>query len=277
VDIEKEILEQRLDAKRNGRKTEDTTKKLILNSYSGIIDNQYSHFYAPEQALGMRLTGQLCITRVLEEFLLLGISAVSANTDSVTVKIKKTELYHLDTVRNIIKQELNLTLEDTFYSFIYYKSVNDYIGYTTSGKIKVKGEYVYDKQLEGSNEFLIIPIALKEFYVNNIPVENTIKNHSNIYDFCLGKKIDKNYSVYYNGNKVQQLNRIYVSKKGAYLYKQKTGKSTMENVLKDTPVCIYNTPDNKSPQELQVDFNYYIKKANEKIIEMNNNNQMSLF
>lgn len=34
VDTEKEILKQRLDAKRNGRKTEDTTKKLILNSYS---------------------------------------------------------------------------------------------------------------------------------------------------------------------------------------------------------------------------------------------------
>lgn len=277
VDIEKEILEQRLDAKKNGRKTEDTTKKLILNSYSGIIDNSYSHFYAPEQALGMRLTGQICITKVLEEFLLLGISAVSANTDSVTVKIKRSELFHLDNIRNTIKQELNLTLEDTFYKFIYYKSVNDYIGYTTDNKIKVKGEFLYEKQLEGSNEFNIIPLALKEFYVNNIPVEQTIKNHSNIFDFTLGKKISKDYSVYYNGEKIQQLNRLYVSKKGAYLYKQKAGKKTMENVLKDTPVCIYNTPDNKTPQELFVDFSYYIKKANMKIMELNNMNQLFIF
>ena len=93
----------------------------------------------------------------------------------------------------------------------------------------------------------------------------------------MGKKIDKNYSVYYNGNKIQQLNRLFVSKKGAYLYKQKKTKSTMENVLKDTPVCIYNTPDNKTPQELQVDFQYYINKVNEKLISMNNNNQMFLF
>lgn len=225
----------------------------------------------------MRLTGQMCITRVLEEFLLLNVSVISANTDSVTVKIKKTNLHYLDEIRNKIKEELNLTLEDTFYNFIYYKSVNDYIGYTTNNKIKVKGEFLYEKQLEGSNEFLIIPIALKEFYVNNIPVEETIRNHTNIFDFTLGKKISKDYTVYYKNEKQQQLNRVYVSKKGAYLYKQKNSKTTMENVLKNTPVIIYNTPDNKSIKDLNVDFDYYIKIAKEKIMELNNLNQLSLF
>ena len=59
----------------------------------------------------MRLTGQMCITRVLEEFLLLNVSVISANTDSVTVKIKKTNLHYLDEIRNKIKEELNLTLD----------------------------------------------------------------------------------------------------------------------------------------------------------------------
>lgn len=225
----------------------------------------------------MRLTGQICITRVLEEFLLRKVCVISANTDSVTVKIKKNELYILDEIRNVINKELNLVLEDTFYNFIYYKSVNDYVGLTTSNKIKVKGEYIYEKQLEGSNEFLIIPIAIKEYYVNKIPIEQTIKNHNNIYDFCMGKKISKDYEVYYQGNKIQQLNRIYVSKKGAYLYKRKKNKTTFENVLKDTPVCIYNTPDNNTPQSLNVDFDWYIKKTKEKLIELDNNNQLSIF
>ena len=277
LELYSDIIDQRVLAKKNKEKVKDTFFKLILNATSGILDNQYSWIYSPEQILALRITGQLYITKLIEECINNNIKIVSVNTDGITLELNSNDKRKLIDIVTDVESEINLLFEYTFYKFINYKSVNDYIALTDDDKIKIKGEYVYEKQLEGSNEFLIIPIALKEFYVNGIPIENTIKNHNNIFDFCMGKKIDKQYSVYYNGNKIQQLNRIYVSKKGAYLYKQKTGKSTMENVLKDTPVCIYNTPDNKTPQELQVDFSYYIKKANEKLMELNNNNQMSLF
>ncbi len=85
--------------------------------------------------------------------------------------------------------------------------------------------------------------------------------------------------MYYNNQKVQQLNRVAVSKKGYYLYKKNKKKNTgiMENVLKDTPVIILNEPTTKTPQELNIDFNWYIKKAKEFLTELNNNNQTSLF
>lgn len=277
LDIYSDIKTQRFQAKKDKDKVKDTFLKLILNSFSGLIDNQYSWLYAPEQALGLRITGQLQLCKMMEMLIEYNISIISCNTDGLEVIVNNQDINRYFDLLSQHSELFNLVWETDKYKFINYKSVNDYIAVTENNKIKVKGEYVYEKQLEGSNEFLIIPIALKEFYVNGIPIENTIKNHNNIFDFVLGKKIDKQYSVYYNGNKIQQLNRIYVSKKGAYLYKQKTGKSTMENVLKDTPVCIYNTPDSKTPQELQVDFSYYIKKANEKLMELNNNNQMSLF
>ena len=251
--------------------------KLILNSFSGLIDSQYSWLYAPEQALGLRITGQLQLCKMAEMLIENKFNVISFNTDGIEVLVENNKKDIYLNLLNQHSQLFNLIWETEIYKFIYYKTVNDYIALTKDNKIKVKGEFLYSKELEGSNEFLIIPIAIKEFYVNNIPIEITIKNHNNIFDFTQGKKISKDYTVYYNGQKQQQLNRIFVSKKGAYLYKQKKGKTTMENVLKDTPVCIYNTPDNRTPQELNVDFDWYIKKTKEKLLELNNSNQLTLF
>lgn len=277
LELYSDVIDQRIIAKNNKEKVKDVFFKLILNATSGILDNQYSWIYSPEQILALRITGQLYITKLIEECISNNIKIVSVNTDGVTLELNINDKDKLKTIVTKVESEINLLFEYTFYEFITYKTVNDYIALTKDNKIKVKGEFLYSKELEGSNEFLIIPIAIKEFYVNNIPIETTIKNHNNIFDFTQGKKISRDYKVYYNGQKQQQLNRIFVSKKGAYLYKQKKTKNTMENVLKDTPVCIYNTPDNKTPQKLNVDFDWYIKKTKEKLLELNNSNQLTLF
>jgi len=226
----------------------------------------------------MRITGQLCISRVIEWWYLKNIRIISSNTDSVTVILPKDKQYLIEEVKQEINEELYLDLEETIYKFIYYSSVNDYIALTDDGKVKQKGSFLSDKQIDGSNEFLIISIALKEYFVNRIPVEKTIRTHENIYDFVSAKKIAKNYKVFYRGNQVQQLNRFFVSdrKNGAYLYKQKEGKTTMENVLKETPVYILNEKTNKKAQEFPIDFTWYINKAQE-VINTFEPKQMTLF
>lgn len=267
VEVEKQILKERLDAKKNGRKSEDTTKKLILNSYSGMIDNNYSPFYAPEQALAMRITGQLCISKVIDEYYELGIEIVSVNTDSVTLKIEKSNLYLLDEVRNKIKSELDLNLEDTFYDSIYYFSVNDYIGFTTNGKVKTKGEFIYDHVLDGSNEFTIIPLAIKEFLQNNIPVSKTINECKELWRFCKSQKVDKKFKIFYQGKQIQQLNRYFVStrKNGAYLYKSPDDVK-MLNLFKDTPIYVCNEDIREVDiNNYPIDKSWYIRKAEEKL------------
>lgn len=192
----------------------------------------------------------------------------------VLVEDSKLSLYN-----NLLEQHsktYNLIWETDEYKFIYYKNVNNYIALTNSGKIKCKGEFVYEKVLDGSNDMLIVPIAVKEYFVNNIPIEETIKNHTNIYDFCSAKKIAKNYKITYNNKTQQQLNRFFVSKKGAYLYKQKADKTTYEHVFKDGGVILLNQKTNKTPQELEVDFSYYIRKAKE-VISLFEKSQLTLF
>ena len=48
--------------------------------FSGLIDNEYSWLYAPEQALGLRLTGQLQLCSMIEMLIANEFSIISANT-----------------------------------------------------------------------------------------------------------------------------------------------------------------------------------------------------
>lgn len=276
LDIYSNIKQERFQAKKQKLKTKDTFLKLCLNSFSGLIDNEYSWLYAPEQALGLRLTGQLQLCSMMELLILNGFSIISANTDGIEVLVETSKLPLYNNLLEQHAKQYNLIWETDEYKFIYYSNVNNYIALTNSGKIKCKGEYVYEKVLDGSNDVLIVPIAVKEYFVNNIPIEETIKNHKNIYDFCSAKKIDKKYRIIYNNQTQQQLNRFFVSKKGAYLYKQKEGKTTYEHVFKDGGVILLNQKTDKTPQELQVDFQYYIRKANE-VIKLFEKSQLELF
>lgn len=284
TEITTKIRKDRFEAKKAGNKIKDKTLKLILNGISGLLDNEYSWLYAPEQILALRLHGQLILSRLIEELGLNNISVISANTDGVELLLDDNKR---DIFNNIVKQieeEFNIIFEEEEYDFINYLTVNDYIAKTKKGKIKQKGEFVYKderyegKVLDGGNEFLIIPIALEKYFVNGIPVEETIKNHTNIYDFCAAKKVAKTYSLSFLGKKVQQLNRYFISDKrnGGYLYKQKEGKSTLENVLKATPICILNEKTDKVAQEFPIDYSFYINKCN-KVIEVFEPKQLSLF
>lgn len=276
LDIYSNIKQERFQAKKQKLKTKDTFLKLCLNSFSGLIDNEYSWLYAPEQALGLRLTGQLQLCSMMELLILNGFSIISANTDGIEVLVETSKLSLYNNLLEQHAKQYNLIWETDEYKFIYYSNVNNYIALTNSGKIKCKGEFVYEKVLDGSNDVLIVPIAVKEYFVNNIPIEETIKNHKNIYNFCSAKKIAKNYRIIYNNETQQQLNRFFVSKKGAYLYKQKESKNTYEHVFKDGGVILLNQKTNKTPQELQVDFQYYIRKANE-VVKLFEKSQLELF
>lgn len=268
------IKEQRIMAKKNKDKKKDALFKLILNALTGLLDNEHSWLYSPAEVMALRLTGQLLLTRLLEECTLNSLIIRSLNTDGCEVIIPKGKEDLYFSIIHTIEQEFNIIFEHEKYKFINYSTVNDYICQTFEGKIKVKGDFIYEKVLDGSNEFLIIPIAVKEYFVNSIPIEQTIKNHKNIYDFTCAKKIDKKYQVFYNNQKVQQLNRFYCSKKGAYLYKMKEDKTTMEHVFGESGVIIVNDIVTVFPQD--IDYQFYIRKTMDKIRQFEKS-QLSLF
>ena len=39
----------------------------------------------------------------------------------------------------------------------------------------------------------VVPIALEQYFINDVPVADTIRNHRNIYDFAMRQKASKEF------------------------------------------------------------------------------------
>jgi len=74
------VKNERMIAKRTGDHAKNVTLKLVLNSLSGLLDNQYSWLYYPEGAMKMRLQGQLVLTKAVENLAIADFQVVSVNT-----------------------------------------------------------------------------------------------------------------------------------------------------------------------------------------------------
>jgi hypothetical protein len=271
----KNVKDGRIQAKKEGNKSKDSLYKLILNSTSGMLDNQYSWLYYPEGAMKLRLIGQLILTKLVEKCIIAGYKVISCNTDGIELLLNKDEeLHYLELVREV-EQQFNIVFEHEHYKKIVYSSVNDYIAITNKGKIKQKGLFVTNPVLSNSTDFLVIPKALEAYYVNNIDPTTFIKGHDNIFDFCASQKVDKSFQVIWNATKQQRLNRYYVSKNAPYLYKQKDGKE--QHMLKGYGVQIYNNHIVKDIKDYNIDYSFYISKTMDIITELQKKNQLSLF
>jgi hypothetical protein len=296
----------RVEAKRSGNKIKDTFLKLCLNGFTGIVDQDVSWLYSPEQMTALRVFGQLIQLRILEEKSLAGIQIISNNTDGTTciVPIDKIDDYHRISCE--IAEEFGIGWEFTNIKKIVYTNVNNYIAFPSSTymldnrgtniqiiglkedtKPKRKGLYKYGKDIplgDSVNE-QVVAKALELFWKDGISVSESISNPEkygfHIYDYCKSNRIDKTYEVFYEGKKVQNLNRYYFQKKGAYLLKRKKEpkngkKSNFEHVNVGEGVCLFDNYEEKSFAEYDINYSHYIEKACTLITEILNR-QLTLF
>ena len=275
------VKTERIIAKKAKDKAKDTFLKLILNSTSGLLDNQHSWLYFPEGAMRLRLIGQIFLTKAIEVCIINNWQVVSANTDGIEVLVPKNQIDDYENKINQVAKDFNLEFEHEDYNKIIYKNVNNYICETSSNKLKQKGLFVTKPLLSNSVDELIIAKSLQAYYIENIKPQEFISNpdkyNLHIYDYCKSNKIGKDFIVYWNGKIQQQLNRYYFNKKSPYLFKQKHGVGTMQHVNVGEGVEIFNNYEEKTWQEYNINYQYYISKTQKIIDEINLLNQLSLF
>lgn len=275
------VKKDRLQAKKEGNKTKDTFLKLILNSLTGLLDNEFSWLYSPAQINALRITGQLQLLRTLEELTLNNFKVLAINTDGIECFVDKgKEQVYID-IMNSLEQEFNFVWEHDKYREIYYRNINSYIAITESGKTKKKGEFVTNPELGNSVDFLAIPKCLELYFVKGIKPEVVLndpeKHGLHIYDFCAAFKCSRDYQVIWNNEKQQRLNRFFVSKGAPYLYKLKSSKSKPDNMLKGWGVQLFNVYEQKEFKDYKLDNSFYLSKINEVISELEHHNQLKLF
>ena len=299
----KSMFEKRLELKPQAKKDKRIAGivealKLSVNSVYGKSSDMQSWIYDRQLTMFTTITGELSLMMLIEAYELNGINVISANTDGVTIMVKKC---YIDKMHEINKWWSELTryeLERADYQKIIFSTVNDYIAIKTDGEVKKKGDFLTDFELHKNKSARIVPIALEQYYVHGTPVADTIMGYDKIYDFCLRQKASKDF--HYEGiNRAtgettvyNKLIRYYISKKGEKLLKMKNPEcqtdaapiSQVEAGEWLATVCNHLTKDHPLDN---INYDYYIERCN-RIIEkiqfegrkrkvIINPNQLSLF
>jgi hypothetical protein len=160
------------------------------------------------------VNGQLLLTMLVERLVRKGASLLQVNTDGVTI------LYNYllqDEIMKICKEWEEITklqLEYANYSSMIIRDVNNYIAVGEDGKIKEKGAFETKKDWHKDNSYMVVPLAVREYFVNGTPIAETLRNHDNILDFCGRYKATKGWHVefiYLDGNEERRLDfgKIY--------------------------------------------------------------------
>lgn len=311
LEVYNQVKDERIEAKHNGVKTKDKTLKLALNGLSGNLQNEHNFCYSPEAVMKIRVNGQLLLLMLAERLSDIGCRIVQANTDGLFVLLKKNLYERLQSVCKEWEQQTKLTLEEDRFEAMYQYAINDYIavkkGYQTMKKLfetepekalnkkkkpytsldMIKEDYIKEKGMFITKVLLgkgmsakIIPEAIRNYFVDGIPVKDTIYNCKDIKKFLTYQKVDKKFSVEYNGELIQRINRFYASTNGPYLYKctkdEEDRRSNYTNLLTASGVTILNKFDNKPIEERKINYRYYLKEAL-KIVEELKPRQLTLF
>lgn len=284
LEVYKQIKDERIEAKHNGDKVKNETLKLALNGLSGNLQNEHNFCYSPFAVMQIRINGQLLLLMLAEKLTQIGCRIVQANTDGLFVLLKKDAYSKVNSICREWEQLTKLTLEEDRFKAMYQYAINDYFAITEDNKVKEKGMFITTVKLGKGLTPKIIPKAVISFFKDGIPVEDTIKNCTDIRDFLMSEKTGKQWHVEYMNEEQQRTNRFYASTNGGYLWKWKdTGHKEGEiitytepyvgehkykasarqyqNMLTASGVTLLNKFDDKSIEERKINYRYYIMEA----------------
>lgn len=274
----KHMFEKRLELKPQAKKDKKIAGivgalKLAVNSVYGKSSDMQSWIYDRQLTMFTTITGELSLMMLIEAYEMQGLHVISANTDGVTIMIHKDDVQKMHDINKWWMDLTQYELERTDYSKIIFSTVNDYLAIKTDGEIKKKGDFLTDFELHKNKSGRIVSIALEHYYVNNVPIETTIKDHKNIFDFAIRQKASK--SFHYEGhnkttghkNVYNKLIRYYVSNTGEKLLKIKnedceTNAAAVSQVEAGEWMCTVCNHLTKDHDMSNINYDYYIEKAN---------------
>ena len=118
-------------------------------------------------------------------------TVLQSNTDGITIKIKKTDKDLLFSLCERWEELTKLKLEYQSYKTFILRDVNNYLAIDINNKIKPKGCFEIIPMQNGAIAYnknwsmRVVPKALHAYYLEGIPIDEFIRNHTDIFDFCL--------------------------------------------------------------------------------------------
>lgn len=285
----------RIKAKHEGDDETAGALKLVLNSTYGAMKNQYNPLYDPRGANHICITGQLLLTDLIEKLEdVEGFSLIQSNTDGLMIKFPVANEKQINKIVEEWEQRTRLNMEYTEIHRIAQKDVNNYIvqvgatylirdgvkTFTKEDKLKINTKGGYVSLWQGgsfkNNSLIIVHKAIVEYFMNSVPVEDTINKAENIFDFQMICKTGGTFqnTVWAVGDDqitVQRVNRVYAVKDQKYglIYKVKDGRL---HKMPDVPEHCY--VDNTNCLKIaDIDRSFYIELAKKRIADFLGNTQ----
>lgn len=281
VKVYADIFQERVKAQLDGDKLTSDALKLALNGMFGKTGSDVSCFYDPFVFYAITVNGQLFISMLVERLVAAGAELLQVNTDGVTVSVpRKKEEQILDVCKKW-EQETRLTLEYADYAKMIIRDVNNYIAVYENGKVKEKGAFETKKDWHKDNSYMVVPLAVREYFVNGTPISETLRKHENILDFCGRYRATKGWHVeyvYLDGNQEKRLNfgKIYrflpVHRGGVSLKINKDGRE--HQLCEGYQTYPFNTKDEFDKSNLNYGF---FENECRKLIELIQPSQTTLF
>jgi hypothetical protein len=307
LELFKKMVTERLAAKSNGDKLTAEALKIVVNAVYGKLNFEYGWLFDTKACYRVTLTGQLYLMMLVEALEGFGIEVFYANTDGLTCKIHKDLIGKFETICKKWEEYTNLELEYADYKKCIIRDVNNYIIVKKDGGLKLKGAFATKIDMTKGYDKPIIPLAVVKYFTEGIPVAETIRNHPDIYDFCMSQKVGYQYEQEYHDldetrsnlkiTKLQKTNRYYVTTSTGKLYKRKKGftpkgipsgatkakiasinkynkSGGIQDLVADYNVALFN--DYYESDDYKINYGYYTRKA-QNIIDKLEPKQISMF
>jgi hypothetical protein len=171
----KSIVEKRVHAKRTGDKVTDASLKIVINSSFGKFGNKWSALYSPDLLIQTTVTGQLALLMLIEALEGSGIQVVSANTDGIVIYCHKRNQAALFSIIAAWEETTGFNTEETAYTALYSRDINNYVAFKPSGSYKAKGAYA-DAELSKTPTAQVCVQAVVDHLQLDIPIETTIRS-----------------------------------------------------------------------------------------------------
>jgi DNA polymerase elongation subunit (family B) len=230
VQVYSDIFDQRVKAQKEGDKLTADALKLSLNGLFGKTGSNVSCFYDPFVFYAVTVNGQLLISMLVEKLFNAGCKILQVNTDGVTVSHNKNIKEKVLQICKDWEVITKLTLEYANYERMVIRDVNNYIAVSTDGKIKEKGAFETKKDWHKDNSYMVVPLAVRNYFVYDKPIEETLREHKNILDFCGRYKAGKGWHVEYAYLDGLQEKRLQFGKIYRYIPVLKGGTSLKLNL-----------------------------------------------
>lgn len=189
--VYRSLVDRRVLAKERGDKVTADSLKITVNGSFGKLGSKYSNMYAPDLCVQVTITGQLTILMLVERLELAGFTVVSANTDGIVTKCKRTRQDEFNAIVSQWEKDTGFSTEEAVYKALYSRDINNYIAVKEDGTTKNKGAYSnpWSKPKEAIFRFhknptnLICIDAIEKLLTTGAQLEQTIRSCTDITKF----------------------------------------------------------------------------------------------